>query len=312
VLLNDRLVWILDGYVTAEAFPQARRRLWRGREVAYARAGLVGIADAASGQVRIHLRPGHDSLATVWARIAGPLVQPAALLDPDLERALGYPRDILSLQADLLLGDLTAAPDTGRTSLAVHGRPVPGVIPDQWVLPVVSARLGRTVALVVGERRHGVDHLFTIGFDTLGPAPPETLHRGWMRFPFLTLLGDSVQEAGSRWVSGDVRYLFRAGGVTAYAPFYAIPSAVGPPRVVAVGVASGERLGVGRTLTEALENQRGVSAGLIGRLGDDAALLQLVRQWARAADSALRRGDLEAFGRAFAALLSVLEGEPRP
>ena len=75
-----------------------------------------------------------------------------------------------------------------------------------------------------------------------------------------------------------------------------------------VTVARGDRIGAGRSLEEAWKNSRGEMADYL-RMSDEAAIVGEARRWLREADSAFKRGDLAAFGRAFAALKSVLEGE---
>jgi hypothetical protein len=316
MLEAGRLVWVVDGFVTAEAFPQARRRIWRAREVGYVRAGLIGIADALGGQVRIYLRPGHDSLAAAWARVAGPLVQPAERLSPDVAAALGYPMDLLLLQAELIAEDPTRrlVPDTGAVMpQPSRGRLVPGPTEGEWIVPILNEQAGRTEALVVGRRVGTRDSVFLIQVDSVPLAAPETLVRTWERFPFIGQVRDSVTAAGGRWEPGAVRYLTggSGGGPSLYAPFYGIDATTARPRVLVVAVADGARLGAGRTLQEARQNLRGETASLMPRLWGDAVILEQARRWARLADSALRAGDLETLGRAFAALLSVLESGVR-
>jgi hypothetical protein len=109
-----------------------------------------------------------------------------------------------------------------------------------------------------------------------------------------------------------VRYAQLQDGLIAYQPVWAIDRG-GAPAMVLVTVANGERLGAGRSFAEAWSSSQGELSGLL-RLSDDSAARVEALRWLREADSALRRGDLVGFGRAFAALKSVLEREesPRP
>jgi hypothetical protein len=85
-----------------------------------------------------------------------------------------------------------------------------------------------------------------------------------------------------------------------------------PPRGAAtlawVSVAVGDRVGAGRDLAEAWANLLGRTVPIVAdpRSGDR---LAQIRAWIVRADSALRRGDLAAFGRAFDAL-KELAGTP--
>jgi hypothetical protein len=76
-----------------------------------------------------------------------------------------------------------------------------------------------------------------------------------------------------------------------------------------VTVASGDRLGAGRTLEEAWRSSRGEITPSL-RISDDAAAREEALRWLQEADSALRRGDLVGFARAFAALKSALQRDP--
>jgi hypothetical protein len=79
--------------------------------------------------------------------------------------------------------------------------------------------------------------------------------------------------------------------------------------VAAVAAARGDRLAVGRAAADAL---RGLATGTITRasLEGEETTLDLARRLVTEADSALREGDVAAFGRLFAQLRAVLEGRP--
>lgn len=310
---NGRLHWVVDGYATAEAFPLVRRRLWRGRDVAYARAGFVGVVDAREGRVHVFLRPDADPVSQAWGRVTQGLIQDAARLPAGLPGLLGYPAELLPLQADLLATERarrTTGDSTAYLPVTDSGRPFAGQGPGRWQVPVVNQPASRLEFLLEGRRTGGADRLALLGPDSLAaPEAPDLLARRWQRYPFAQQLRDSVLASGGTWEPGAVRYLAMPGtGVIAYQPVHGL-TPEGLPRMVLVGVAVGERMGVGRTMDDALQNLRGVTMGLL-RPGDDATILDEARRWAREADSALRRGDLAAFGRAFAALRTLLESDP--
>jgi hypothetical protein len=80
------------------------------------------------------------------------------------------------------------------------------------------------------------------------------------------------------------------------------------PIIAWQAIAAGERLGAGRSLAAAWDNLRGASGPLPPGAG--IGTLSEARRWVRLADSALRRGEWAAFGRAFDALRQALEVEP--
>jgi hypothetical protein len=146
---------------------------------------------------------------------------------------------------------------------------------------------------------------------TRAAGAPRDLEQKWGLFDFYQKLRDSVRAAGSDLTHGLVRYELRGDTVAAYQPSYAIgPS--GRITVALVTVALGPRLGAGRTHAEAWRNLRGeVAPAPVGR--EVASRLADARRWLERADSALKRGDLLEFGRAFAYLRELLQStDPKP
>jgi hypothetical protein len=306
--VDERLVWLVDGYSITDAFPVSRRRPWQGRTISYARPGLVGIVDAGSGAVEIFLRPGADSLSSAWARVSRGLVRAAASLPASVAGALGYPEDILLLQADLLASRGVPEPGGDRVlALGAQGHPLPGPSATSVTVPLVHRASGVVSRLVIGQRTETGDHVGALALDSARALEePGVLARQWQRLPLLVGIRDSVLAAGSDTLAGAVRYALRDSAVTAWEPVWAVGPG-GDVRLVAVGVARGGRFGAGRSLLEAwgsLEGDRGALTGLSGPMG----ALEEARRWVQDADSALRRGDLAAFAKAFSALKETLQG----
>jgi hypothetical protein len=78
------------------------------------------------------------------------------------------------------------------------------------------------------------------------------------------------------------------------------------PTLAWISLAIGDRRGAGHDLEEAWQNLLGLSAPIISA-GDRGSQLLEARRHMQAAETALRRGDLEAFGRAWEALRRVLQ-----
>ena len=79
---DGRLVWVLHGAATSEAFPLVPRAPFRGEQVGLARSSFVGVVDAESGDTRIFLRPDADPLSRAWAAVADGTVQAWETLEP--------------------------------------------------------------------------------------------------------------------------------------------------------------------------------------------------------------------------------------
>ena len=73
-----RLVWLADGYVSAETFPLVEPLEWRSGVSSSVRAGFLGTVDAESGETHIYRRPGSGPLAAAWASLAGGVVEDSA------------------------------------------------------------------------------------------------------------------------------------------------------------------------------------------------------------------------------------------
>src|SRR3989449_7146985 len=64
VVADSALWWVAYGYFEGDGFPLARPVVVAGGDsVRYLRAGLLGTVNAASGDTRLYLAPGADSLA---------------------------------------------------------------------------------------------------------------------------------------------------------------------------------------------------------------------------------------------------------
>ena len=305
------LHWILEGYATSEAMPSARRRPWYGRRISYLRAGFIGVVNAETGATEVYLRPEPDPLSRAWAARSAPLIRNATDVPPGVLAALEYPAALLSVQADLIAESRSSLIATDTATISVPGadrRPLPGGQQGRLVVPVVDRRTGRLDLLIEGAWDGRADRLLeTVPDSTMSPEGPDILTRRWGRFPYLQQMRDSVTATGSSFETGRVRYAAGPDGLIAYQPSWGVDSR-GRATLVLVTVARGDRIGAGRSLEEAWKNSRGEMADYL-RLSDEAAIVGEARRWLREADSAFKRGDLAAFGRAFAALKSVLEGE---
>jgi hypothetical protein len=154
-----------------------------------------------------------------------------------------------------------------------------------------------------------MDELVELLPDSTGAVEaPDVVSRRLGRMPLIQELGDSVAAAGGAWLPDSLRLVPTGRGILAYQPYWTLDRR-GQPSLAAVGMARGDALSVGRSVEEAL---RGLAAGTTTRQGlaGDETLLVAARRLAAEADSALRQGDLEGFGRLFARLRALLQGEP--
>ncbi len=310
LLVGGVPTWVLNGVLVSESFPMVSPRTWRGGTVSYARTGLVGLVRVADGATTLFLTPDADSLAYAVSNMFNGLVQSASEIPPELGERLAYEPELFALHAEIW-----SERETRRRGLDTNAvSPLPaapawggGSGPASRRAAVLDRRIGRVLSILDGRRGSDGTRVTWFRPDTLGLEAPDVLIRRWRRLPEVQALNDSVTATGGTNVSAAVRYTTWNGGLVAYQPLLA-ETPLGEPRMVGVAIAWRNRIAVGRTLIDAW---RRVSAadGLEVRPGPGESEEWFeARRWLRVADSALARGDLITFGRAFAALRQVLDG----
>lgn len=300
------LVWLVDGWALSEFAPFAPELRWReATPQRYLRPVMLALVPADGGVTRLFRRPDVDPVGEAWGEIIGPFAEPWERA-PAVVRESDLPPHWIALQgAALGAPPFASGPPPGADA------PVPapvmvrigGMLEGQLV---VSGREGRVEGLLRGIQSEGTLRSTLLRWDTTRGAPemPERYVARWLRFASFERLQDSTVAAGGSVVAGPVRYQTGPGGTLASQVVYL----VGPKGGASVGwvnVGAGDRIGAARTPAAAWANLLGESAPLVPgpELPDR---LQEARRWATLADSALRAGDLERFGRAFEALKRVL------
>ncbi|MBX3145690.1 MAG: UPF0182 family protein [Gemmatimonadales bacterium] len=306
VLVDGGLIWIVDGYLAVPRFPVSRLVRWRSGQVGYLKAAFVGVVRADGGQARVHLRRDADPLALAWARVAAPLVEPAEQVPHALASLIGVPPLAAAAQAQVLSGpawlDLAVA-SGNRESYPLVAPQMQGTIDHPFLVPLVRSNGQRLAGLLQIPDSTGAAAFLNVD-SALAVGAPRDLQARWERFPFFQQLRDSVRAAGSELTFSAIRFGAIGDTLIAYQPGYALgPDARGG--IVLVNVAMGQRLGGQRTYEEAWRNLRG-ELGPDALVSDPIARLDRARYWLERADAALARGDLQEFGRAFAALRELI------
>ena len=312
-VVDGELVWLLDGYVAADAYPLSSRLLWRGRRIGALEAGFLGTVDAVSGASHIYLRPSADALATAWAGISGGVIEPAAAIPDLVQRQASYPVELFRVQARQLEQGESKAGSLGAAQPIAEPADVP--LTDQGWTDDTAGVFRLAAYERQAERRldavfwaSGPDGLRLVRLDTVAIVPSRSaLEARWNRFASYDALSDSVGDDGGKLEDGPVRLDVRPEGVVAYQSHIAW-SRTGAA-LAWVSVAVGERLGAGRSLREAWSNLLGASVPSIPGSAQATRLDEARRLLVRA-DSALRAGDWTAFGRAWAGLRDALGARP--
>ena len=289
------LWWVSYGYLEAEAFPLARAVESEGRSLRYLRPALVGAVNAASGDTRLYLAPGADSLATAWAAVLAQLIQPLDSLPAALRGQLPFPGRVFRAATTLIRRwradttewtarprdpfDLLAPAGDGRTD-AAGSRP--------WTAQGFEA--GSTFAALVAA--------------TMLPTGPRVLL--WQPSPPVRLPSELVGSPTT--TAPGVPRLWNVAGDVLFTQALFVESTGGPPvGIDTLYLSWGERRGQGRGRAGAVRALLALGTG--APVAPDttlAARWQLAQRLAAQADAALAAGDLETFGRVYGQLKELL------
>ena len=99
LVMNGRIVFVVEGYTTSANYPGARRVGLGGAPVSYARASVRATVDAFSGRVVLYLTGEADPLARAWAEAFPSLFSPPEKMPAQLRARLRYPGDLFKAQS---------------------------------------------------------------------------------------------------------------------------------------------------------------------------------------------------------------------
>jgi hypothetical protein len=311
VMVRGGLLWIASGYLASAGFPGSSRTRDLAGDVGALEAAFVGVLDAASGSTAIYLAPDASPLAQSWAVISQGVVRPASELPPEWAAVIPYPSRLFEAQSQALEQDPWGVGAlSGRGSAGQGDAPAPGIAWQAgWGYALVAGyQFGedrRVRALLVGRSSPSGRslELFRLLEGAALPAP-EAARNSWSRFPSYEQISDSVTRRGERLEAGPWRLLPGEGAPVAYQVWYAVGTA-GRITIPYVALAQGSHLGAGRSFAGGWDNLRGAGAPLPPGVGP-LTPLEEARRWMARADSALRVGDWEGFGRAYGALRQAL------
>ena len=302
VVADDSLYWALELYAASDDYPLAQRFHILGAQRGYFQHAATALLHAASGRVRLVLSSTPEPVTATWAARFPMLFVRTTSLTPALQAALppildgaqsqalafavaGFRGDSLEVRhfATLDAADSTVAREPQRAAIPGMG------VASLWTLLDQQERVRGMVAAIGGATRE------TIWI----PVAPD--NQRWTATVDRLRVADSV-TADAALAHGPVRTVPLAGR-----PAYLQSSyqwrAGGTPSLARVSTVVGDTLRSGPSLVAALglvPTGRGTVAATPSDLRTRADALY------REMRDALRRGDWEAFGRAFDALGATL------
>jgi uncharacterized membrane protein (UPF0182 family) len=341
VVADGRIVWVLEGFTGTRAFPlsTAHDRSFL-RPVTYVRNSVKITVDAVTGQVDFYRVPVDDPLADAYAGAFPGLFRPLSEMPPAVREHVRYPRELLALQAQVLLQyhqetapafhgqqDVWALPhELAQGTNPVPYRPEFGV----WTLPgenearfqlttvfVPAGRQNLTAVLVARTDEYGVPEL--IRFD----VPVEDQAPGPRQIEALVEQDPRISQEFSLWRTGGSEvwtghlHLVPAGRRLLYMePVFLAAEEDAIPELRRFVVSDGRRVAMAEDMATAIADLAGLSVAAgesQGTLppdvasGPDASWSVEALELLELAESRLRQGDWQGFGDALAELRTVLE-----
>ncbi|MEO7125777.1 MAG: UPF0182 family protein [Nakamurella sp.] len=118
-VVDGRLVWIVDGYTTAQNYPYAqqvsladatinsqqaagRAAAQANEQVSYIRNSVKAVVDAYNGTVKLYQVQDNDPVLKAWEGVFPGLISPESDITPDLRAHFRYPEDLFEVQRGLI------------------------------------------------------------------------------------------------------------------------------------------------------------------------------------------------------------------
>ncbi|MCL3859845.1 UPF0182 family protein [Actinotalea sp. K2] len=119
-VVDERVVWIVDGYTTSDAYPYSASRPLEDittdslttqsdviaalapQQVNYLRNSVKATVDAYSGEVTLYAWDDEDPILQAWTSVFPNIVSPMSEISGDLMSHLRYPEDLFKVQRNLL------------------------------------------------------------------------------------------------------------------------------------------------------------------------------------------------------------------
>jgi uncharacterized protein len=97
VVLNGRMVWIVDCYTTSDHYPYSQRN---ADGINYIRNSIKVVVDAYTGDTDFYVSDPEDPIIKTWERIFPKMFKPMSSMPTDLHAHIRYPEDFFLIQAD--------------------------------------------------------------------------------------------------------------------------------------------------------------------------------------------------------------------
>ena len=110
VVVNGKIVYMIDGYTTSDRYPNAQRADTSGLDTSsglaghrfdYIRNSVKGVLDAYDGTIKLYIVDPNDPIVEAYAKAFPDLFQDADQMDPQLKEHYRYPEDQFRVQTNM-------------------------------------------------------------------------------------------------------------------------------------------------------------------------------------------------------------------
>lgn len=341
VIIDGRVVWIVDAYTASSTFPLSPLREFGGRGRRYIRNSVKATVDALTGEVELYAVDPTDPLLITYGRLFPGLIRPIDEMPEGLQRHLRFPAGLMELQA-LVAGayhlddarlfyeqqdvwalaqeQYQATPVTMAPTYSIFS--LPGSAEPEFVLSVPLVPRGRQnmTALMVTRNdppNYGQQILYLMPRDEVvfGPQQIEAMID---QDPEISQELALWRRGRSDVTRGHLMVVPIDGGLVYVEPLFLEATSAAIPQLERVILATSGRVVMGSTFEAAVADLLGGGGASAGSsrggpaewepvVAPSTSIMDTARRLMSQADAALRSGDWAGFGRSWEQLRELLD-----
>jgi uncharacterized protein len=345
VVLDGRVVWILDGYTWSTSYPLSRAFVIRDQApLRYMRSSVKAVVDAVTGATAFYALPDPDPLLRTYRRVFPGLIRDWSEMPAGIQAHLRYPHLLFRVQADVLeqyhleraeafyaQQDVWQLPQEISPQLQSRGRPnymmapLPGESTPEFLLttPFIARERQNMTALLVARNdmpNYGRLMLLEMPRDEQirGPSQLQSIIE---QDPVISQQLTLWRQGGRTVELGRIRIIPTAGSILYVQPLFLSAQERGIPQLQQVIVSDGSAVAMATELRAAIVALGGELIDTARRepaprtasdpgAGDRDDWREQALQLLQQADDRLRAGDFAGFGAAWNRLRTLLEQRP--